>query len=96
MSIRYTYKLTQNERQTLEEYTLGVRPSRQVLLARALLLLDSGKHNHRHWKTTDVAEMIGVTTRTLEHLKKRMVQGTAVQDNLWYEELKRIKNIIDF
>lgn len=75
MSIRYTYKLTQNERQTLEEYTLGVRPSRQVLLARALLLLDSGKHNHRHWKTTDVAEMIGVTTRTLEHLKKRMVQG---------------------
>ena len=42
MSIRYTYKLTQNERQTLEEYTLGVRPSRQVLLARALLLLDSG------------------------------------------------------
>ena len=23
-------------------------------------------------------------------------EATAVQDNLWYEELKRIKNIIDF
>ena len=26
----------------------------------------------------------------------RDVNPTAVQDNLWYEELKRIKNIIDF
>lgn len=32
----------------------------------------------------------------LDNVAKFTVIGTAVQDNLWYEELKRIKNIIDF
>lgn len=32
----------------------------------------------------------------IEFLKKAAAYFTAVQDNLWYEDLKRIKNIIDF
>ena len=32
----------------------------------------------------------------VSHFFHLVIPPTAVQDNLWYEDLKRIKNIIDF
>ena len=40
---------------------------------RALLLLDAGEHGPK-WFVEKVAEALGVTTRSLEHLKKRFVE----------------------
>ena len=39
----------------------------------ALLLLDAGEHGPK-WFVEKVAEALGVTTRSLEHLKKRFVE----------------------
>ena len=44
------------------------------MYARALLLLDAGEFGSG-WLVADVAEAIGVTTRSLEHLKKRFVEA---------------------
>ena len=41
--------------------------------ARALLLCDAGPHGSP-WKVADVAEALGVTSRTVEHLKERFVE----------------------
>lgn len=51
----------------------GTHPSRAVLCARALLLLDRGENNSRPWKLEEVSGALGMTTRTLNHLKKRFV-----------------------
>ncbi len=42
--------------------------------ARALLLCDTGPHADRIWKMADVAAALGVSTRTIEHLKERFVE----------------------
>lgn len=44
-----------------------------MLCARALLLLDRGENNSRPWKLEEVSGALGMTTRTLNHLKKRFV-----------------------
>lgn len=41
--------------------------------ARALLLCDAGPHGDP-WKVADVAAALGVTSRTIEHLKERFVE----------------------
>jgi len=41
--------------------------------ARALLLCDAGAHGNP-WKVADVAEALGVTARSIEHLKERFVE----------------------
>ena len=38
-----------------------------------MLLCDAGKHGDP-WKVADVASALGVTSRTLEHLKQRFVE----------------------
>jgi hypothetical protein len=53
--------------------TTGVRAAKTVLHARALLLLDAGEHGQK-WKVAEVAEALGMTPRTLEHLKERFVE----------------------
>lgn len=43
--------------------------------ARALLLCDAGPHGSGEpWKVADVAAALGVTSRTIEHLKERFVE----------------------
>ncbi len=74
MAPRYKVTLTKEERKELTAIsTKGKRAARTILLSRALLLLDAGNHGPS-WIVSNVAEAIGATTRTLEHLKKRFVE----------------------
>jgi Homeodomain-like domain len=71
---RYRVTLTAEEREMLgAQYTTGIRAAKTVLHARALLLLDAGEHGPK-WKVADVADALGMTPRTLEHLKERFVE----------------------
>jgi len=49
------------------------RHARRFVHARALLLCDAGLHGPA-WSVADVAEALGVSSRTIEHLKKRFVE----------------------
>ena len=74
MAPRYRVTLDREERQELEAISSkGKKAARTVLYARALLLLDAGEHGPK-WTVGKVAEALGVTTRTLEHLKRRFVE----------------------
>lgn len=74
MAPRYRVTLAKDERVYLESIsTKGKRAARTVLYARALLLLDAGELGPQ-WLVADVAEALGVTTRSLEHLKRRFVE----------------------
>ena len=74
MAPRYRVTLTKEERKDLEAIsTKGKRAARTVLYARALLLLDAGENGPK-WLVAKVAEAIGTTTRSLEHLKKQFVE----------------------
>jgi len=53
--------------------TKGKRAARTVLYSRALLLLDAGEHGPK-WVVAKVAEALGTTTRSLEHLKKQFIE----------------------
>jgi transposase len=73
MSPRYRVTLTQEERKELEALTRrGKTHARRVIHARALLLCDAGVDGPA-WNVADIAEALGITTRTIEHLKKRFV-----------------------
>jgi len=74
MAPRYRITLTHDQRVMLEEMSsTGIRSAKIVLHARALLLLDAGEHGTK-WSVAHVADALGMTTRTLEHLKKRYVE----------------------
>ena len=74
MSPRYRVTLMPDERERLETLsTTGVRSAKMVLYARALLLLDAGAYGPQ-WKVEDAADALGMTPRTLEHLKERFVE----------------------
>ena len=74
MAPRYRVTLTKDERKKLAAIsTKGKRAARTVLYARALILLDSGKYGPK-WVVAQVAEALGTTPRSLEHLKKRFVE----------------------
>ena len=74
MAPRYKITLTKKERKKLETMTRnGKIPAKKFLYARALLLSDAGEHGDP-WKVADVAEALGVTNRTIEHLKQRFVE----------------------
>jgi len=74
MAPRYRVTLTQEERQELESLTRpGKTESRKFIHARVLLLSDAGE-NGPAWKVADVAEALGVTSRTIEHIKKLFVE----------------------
>ena len=71
---RYQIVLTPEERTQLERMTRdGKTPAKKFLYARALLLCDKGTGTA--WKVEDVADALGVTSRTIEHLKKRFAEG---------------------
>jgi hypothetical protein len=74
MMPRYRVTLTALERQELEAMSkTGKTNARRFLYARALLLCDAGPHGTA-WTVAATAEAMGVTTRTIEHLKKRFVE----------------------
>ena len=74
MTPRYRVTLSEDERSRLEELTrCGKTAANTFIHARALLLCDAGPHGSP-WKVADVAEAMGVTTRTIEHLKERFVE----------------------
>ena len=74
MPPRYRVTLTKEERKELETITRrGKTHARRVLQARALLLCDAGEAGPA-WNVADIAEALGLTSRTIEHLKKRFVE----------------------
>jgi hypothetical protein len=74
MSPRYRVTLTQEERKELETMThRGKTLARRFIHARALLLCDAGAEGPA-WNVADVATALGVTSRAIEHLKKRFVE----------------------
>jgi hypothetical protein len=52
----------------------GKTHARRFIHARALLLCDAGADGPA-WNVSDVATALGVTSRAIEHLKKRFVEG---------------------
>jgi len=74
MSPRYRVTLTKEERKELEAMTRrGKTHARRFIHARALLLCDAGADGPA-WNVSDVATALGVTSRAIEHLKKRFVE----------------------
>ena len=74
MSPQYRVILTKKERKELVALTRrGKTHARRVIRARALLLCDAGPDGPA-WKSADIAEALGITSRTIEHLKKRFVE----------------------
>lgn len=71
----YKITLTQEERNELEGVTRrGREAAKKVLYARALLLLDEGEGAKEKWKVDAVSSAVGMSDRTLEHLKERFVR----------------------
>jgi hypothetical protein len=74
MTPRYRVTLTKEERNELEVLTKkGKIEARRFKYARALLLCDAGPEGPS-WKVADAADALGVTSRSIEHLKKRFVE----------------------
>ena len=74
MSPRYRITLTKLERKDLEALTRnGKTGAKKFIHARALLLCDAGPDGPA-WTVATAAEALGVTSRTIEHLKKRFVE----------------------
>jgi transposase len=74
MAPRYKVTLSEDERRQLETLTrTGKTSASKLVHARALLLCDAGEHGDP-WKVADVAQALGITTRTIEHLKERFVE----------------------
>ncbi len=74
MAPRYRVTLSAEEREELEQIsTTGIRSAKTILHARALLLLDAGEHGPR-WNVSAVSDAIGLSTRSLEHMKARFVE----------------------
>jgi len=74
MSPRYRVTLTKEEREKLEATTRrGKMHARRFIHARALLLCDASVDGPA-WNVADVAAALGVTSRAIEHLKKRFVE----------------------
>jgi transposase len=75
MSPRYRVTLTPEERKELETLTRrGKNQARRVIHARALLLCDAGLEGPA-WSVSDISQALGITSRTIEHLKKRFVEN---------------------
>jgi transposase len=74
MAPRYRVTLTDEERKVLEAVTRnGKTGAKKFISARALLLCDAGPDGPA-WTVAAAAEALGVTARTIEHLKKRFVE----------------------
>jgi hypothetical protein len=76
MPPRYRITLSKQERKELEALTRnGKTGAKKFIHARALLLCDAGPDGPA-WTVAVAAEALGVTSRTIEHLKKRFVEDS--------------------
>lgn len=74
MALGYKVTLTEEERGELETIIRGGKTTApKFIRARALLLCDAGEYGPA-WKVADIAEALGITTRTIKHLKQRFVE----------------------
>jgi transposase len=74
MSPRYRVTLTKDERAELEALARRAKAqARRFVNVRALLLCDAGPDGPA-WNVGNTAEALGVTSRTIEHLKQRFVE----------------------
>ncbi len=74
MAPRYRVTLTTEERNELEALTRnGKTQAKKFIHARALLLCNASPDGPA-WKVANVATALGITSRTIEHLKKRFVE----------------------
>ena len=72
---RYKVTLELDERDRLEQLTRrGKIAAAKLIHARALLLCDQGEYNSEPFMVKDAAKALGVSTRTIEKLKKRFVE----------------------
>lgn len=71
MSPQFRVTLTKEEVEELQKISsTGSRSAKIVLFARALLLLDKGPHTTEHWTVNQTSKAVGLSERTLNHLKK--------------------------
>ncbi len=74
MASRYRIALETEEREKLLSLTRSSKTSGKLFLnARALLLCDRGSAGPG-WTVARTAEALGVTSRTIEHIKRRFVK----------------------
>ena len=74
MAPRYNVTLMEPERATLEALTRnGKTGAKKFIIARALLPCDAGPYGPA-WTVASTAKALGVTSRTIEHIKKRLVE----------------------
>ena len=74
MSPRYRVTLTMEERKEIEAMIhRGKMHARRFIHGRALLLCDAGADGPA-WNVADVAAALGVSSRAIEHLKKRFME----------------------
>ena len=65
MGTQYRVTLTKEEIEELQAIcSKGTHPSRAVLCARALLLLDRGENNSKPWKLEEVSSALGMTANS--------------------------------
>lgn len=76
MANRYLITLTQSERDELTALTRrSTANGKTFSRARALLLSDAGEcAQHAPWRVAEVAQALGITSRTIEHLKQQFVE----------------------
>lgn len=75
MAKKYKVTLEVDERQMLEAITQkGSHQSRKIINALILLNCDEGKFNQRRLRGEDVAEVLKVSMRKLDRVKKRFVE----------------------
>lgn len=71
---KYRVTLTEEERQKLEDISKkGKTEAARITRARILLLADKGEHGPG-WTSRMISEAVGVTPRTIEHVKQRFVE----------------------
>lgn len=71
---RYRVTLMESERAELEALTRnGKTGAKKFVNARALMLCDASPYGPA-WTVASVAKALGVTSRTIEHIKKRFVE----------------------
>lgn len=74
MSPRYRVILTEQERSELDALMKqGKTSARKFVYARVLLLCDAGVSGSA-WKVADRAEALGISSRTIEHIKRKFVE----------------------
>jgi transposase len=75
MAKRYRIELNEAEREELERLTKrNATGAKRFVHARTLLLCDCGPHGPA-WTNARVAEALGITSRTVENTKRRLVEG---------------------